>query len=73
VYTSLRKYEIIQLVQPKNSYSVLDEMVQHVEGLVQSLALPYRILKLCGGDMGFTSALTYDFEYIAQPSNAGWK
>ena len=56
------KVEIIQLVHPKNSYSVLDEMVQHVEGLVQSLALPYRILKLCGGDMGFTSALTYDFE-----------
>jgi seryl-tRNA synthetase len=56
------KVEIIQLVNPKNSYSVLDEMVQHVEGLVQSLALPYRILKLCGGDMGFTSALTYDFE-----------
>ena len=56
------KVEIIQLVNPKNSYSVLEEMVQHVEGLVQSLALPYRILKLCGGDMGFTSALTYDFE-----------
>jgi len=56
------KVEIIQLVHPRNSYSVLDEMVQHVEGLVQSLALPYRILKLCGGDMGFTSALTYDFE-----------
>lgn len=56
------KVEIIQIVHPKNSYSVLDEMVQHVEGLVQSLNLPYRILKLCGGDMGFTSALTYDFE-----------
>jgi len=56
------KVEIVQLVYPKYSYSVLDEMVHHVEGLVQSLALPYRILKLCGGDMGFTSALTYDFE-----------
>jgi seryl-tRNA synthetase len=56
------KVEIVQLVNPKYSYSVLDEMVQHVEGLVQSLGLPYRILKLCGGDMGFTSALTYDFE-----------
>ncbi|TKK70901.1 serine--tRNA ligase [Ilyomonas limi] len=56
------KVEIIQLVLPKYSYNVLDEMVHHVEGLVQSLALPYRILKLCGGDMGFTSALTYDFE-----------
>lgn len=56
------KVEIVQLVYPQYSYSVLDEMVHHVEGLVQSLALPYRILKLCGGDMGFTSALTYDFE-----------
>lgn len=56
------KVEIIQLVHPKYSYSVLDEMVHHVEGLIQSLLLPYRILKLCGGDMGFTSALTYDFE-----------
>jgi len=59
------KVEIIQLVNPKYSYSVLDEMVQHVEGLVQSLGLPYRILKLCGGDMGFTSALTYDFEVFS--------
>ena len=59
------KVEIIQLVHPKYSYSVLDEMVQHVEGLVQSLGLPYRILKLCGGDMGFTSALTYDFEVFS--------
>ncbi len=56
------KVEIIQLVHPASSYHVLDEMVHHVEGLIQSLALPYRILKLCGGDMGFTSALTYDFE-----------
>lgn len=56
------KVEIIQLVQPDKSYQVLDEMVAHVEKLVQSLELPYRILRLCGGDMGFTSALTYDFE-----------
>ena len=56
------KVEIIQLVQPEKSYEVLEEMVSHVEKLLQSLHLPYRILKLCGGDMGFTSALTYDFE-----------
>jgi seryl-tRNA synthetase len=56
------KVEIIQLVHPEKSYEVLEEMVNHVEKLLQSLELPYRILKLCGGDMGFTSALTYDFE-----------
>jgi seryl-tRNA synthetase len=54
--------EVVQLVHPDKSYAALDEMVAHVEGLVQSLGLPYRILRLCGGDMGFTSALTYDFE-----------
>ena len=56
------KVEIIQLVDPAKSYDILEEMVAHVEKLLQSLELPYRILKLCGGDMGFTSALTYDFE-----------
>ncbi|MEY4703643.1 MAG: hypothetical protein RIR96_1540 [Bacteroidota bacterium] len=56
------KVEIIQLVRPEGSYDVLNEMVAHVEQLLQSLELPYRILRLCGGDMGFTSALTYDFE-----------
>lgn len=56
------KVEIIQLVHPDKSYEVLEQMVSHIEKLVQSLELPYRILKLCGGDMGFTSALTYDFE-----------
>ena len=56
------KVEVIQLVQPGKSYAVLEEMVDHVEKLLQSLELPYRILRLCGGDMGFTSALTYDFE-----------
>ena len=56
------KVEIIQLVHPDGSYNVLEEMVAHVEGLLQSLQLPYRILQLCGGDTGFTSALTYDFE-----------
>ena len=56
------KVELVQLVHPDQSYIVLDQMVEHVEKLLQSLELPYRILRLCGGDMGFTSALTYDFE-----------
>src|SRR5580692_1322516 len=56
------KVEIVQLVHPATSYDVLEEMVSHVERLLQSLDLPYRILRLCGGDMGFTSAMTYDFE-----------
>lgn len=56
------KVEIIQIVQPSKSFEVLDEMVKHVEALLQSLELPYRILRLCGGDMGFASAITYDFE-----------
>ncbi len=56
------KVELVQLVHPDKSYGVLDDMVTHVEKLVQSLGLPYRILRLCGGDMSFASALTYDFE-----------
>ncbi len=56
------KVEIVQIVPPSDSYDVLEEMVAHVESLVKSLELPYRILRLCGGDLGFTSALTYDFE-----------
>ncbi len=56
------KVEIIQIVHPDQSHVILDQMVAHVEGLVQSLGLPYRILRLCGGDMGFASAITYDFE-----------
>jgi len=63
------KVEIIQMVHPENSYTVLDEMVAHVENLIQSLELPYRILRLCGGDMGFTSALTYDFEVFSTAQN----
>ena len=59
------KVEVIQIVQPEKSYDVLEEMVNHVEALLQSLKLPYRILKLCGGDMGFASALTYDFEVFS--------
>ncbi len=56
------KIELVQLVQGERSYEVLDEMVLHVEKLIQSLGLQYRILRLCGGDMSFASALTYDFE-----------
>ncbi len=59
------KVEIIQIVEPSTSYTVLDEMVAHVEKLLLSLQLPYRILRLCGGDMGFTSAITYDFEVFS--------
>ena len=56
------KVEIIQLTHPAKSFEALDQMVLHVEKLLQSLELPYRILRLCGGDMSFTSAITYDFE-----------
>lgn len=56
------KVEVVQIVHPEKSYEVLQEMVKHVEGLLIKLGLPYRILTLCGGDLGFTSALTYDFE-----------
>lgn len=56
------KVEIVQVVEADKSYAALEEMLNHVERLLQSLKLPYRILRLCGGDMSFTSALTYDFE-----------
>ena len=56
------KVEIVRLELPENSYAALDEMVAHVESLVLGLGLRYRILRLCGGDMSFTSAITYDFE-----------
>ncbi len=59
------KVEIVQLAHPSTSYQQLEEMVSHVERLLQSLELPYRILRLCGGDMSFTSALTYDFEVFS--------
>ncbi len=59
------KVEIIQIVEPGKSYAVLDEMVAHVEKLLELLELPYRILRLCGGDMGFASAITYDFEVFS--------
>ncbi len=60
------KVEIVQVSHPSDSYDKLDEMVAHVEGIVQKLGLPYRILRLCGGDMSFTSALTYDFEVYSE-------
>ncbi len=56
------KVEIVRIARPENSYAALDEMVAHVESLVNELGLKYRILRLCGGDMSFTSAITYDFE-----------
>ena len=56
------KVEIVRIEKPEDSYAALDEMVAHVESIVKSLGLPYRILRLCGGDMSFTSAITYDFE-----------
>lgn len=56
------KVEIVRIAHPDHSYESLDEMVAHVESLVAKLELPYRILRLCGGDMSFTSAMTYDFE-----------
>ena len=60
------KVEIVQLSLPEHSYEALDGMVAHVEGIVRSLGLPYRILRLCGGDMSCTSALTYDFEVYSE-------
>lgn len=59
------KVEIVRLSHPDHSYEALDEMVAHVRGLVEKLELPFRIVRLCGGDMSFTSALTYDFEVFA--------
>ena len=56
------KVEIVRVEKPEESYAALEEMIAHVEDLVKSLGLPYRILRLCGGDMSFTSAITYDFE-----------
>ena len=59
------KVEIVQIQHADKSYETLEEMVNHVETLVKKLELPYRIVRLCGGDMGFSSALTYDFEVFA--------
>ncbi len=59
------KVELVQITKPEHSYQTLDTMVEHVKGLLQKLELPYRILRLCGGDMSFNSALTYDFEVFS--------
>jgi len=59
------KVEIVRIEHPDNSYAALDEMVEHVKEILRELKLPYRILRLCGGDLGFTSALTYDFEVFS--------
>ena len=56
------KVEIVRIEHPDRSYEALDQMVEHVKGILNELKLPYRILRLCGGDLGFTSAITYDFE-----------
>lgn len=63
------KVEILRIEHPERSYQALDEMVEHVKTLLDELKLPYRILKLCGGDLGFTSALTYDFEVYSTAQN----
>lgn len=56
------KVEIVRIEKPENSYAVLEEMVAHIQSILEDLELPYRILRLCGGDTGFASAMTYDFE-----------
>ena len=60
------KVEIVRIEKPENSYQVLDEMVAHVKNILEELELPFRIVRLCGGDLGFTSALTYDFEVYSK-------
>ncbi len=59
------KVEIVRIEHPDHSYAALEGMVEHVKGILQELGLPYRILRLCGGDLGFTAALTYDFEVFS--------
>jgi len=59
------KVEIVRIEHPENSYKALDDMIEHVKGILRELRLPFRILRLCGGDLGFTSALTYDFEVFS--------
>ncbi|MFT7330000.1 MAG: seryl-tRNA synthetase [Roseivirga sp.] len=59
------KVEIVRIEHPSNSYQALDGMVDHIKGILQELELPYRILRLCGGDLGFTAALTFDFEVFS--------
>jgi len=59
------KVEIVRIEHPDNSYKALDGMVEHIKGILRELKMPYRILRLCGGDLGFTAALTYDFEVFS--------
>ncbi|MFD0931424.1 serine--tRNA ligase [Psychroflexus salinarum] len=59
------KVELVNIVKPEDSYKVLDNMVEHVKSILRDLKLPYRVLRLCGGDLGFTSALTFDFELFS--------
>jgi seryl-tRNA synthetase len=63
------KVEILRVEHPENSYNALDEMVNHVKSIINSLKLPFRILNLCGSDLGFTSCLTYDFELYSAGQN----
>jgi seryl-tRNA synthetase len=63
------KVEIVQITLPEKSYEALEEMSSYIQGLLQKLELPYRVLRLCGGDMGFTSALTYDMEVYSTGQN----
>ena len=65
------KVEIVQIVSPEKSYSILDEMCNYVEELLKNLKLPYRKIRLCSGDLGFTSAMTYDFE-VFSPGQKKW-
>ena len=60
------KVEIVRIEKPENSYKVLDEMVAHIKNILEELELPFRVVRLCGGDLGFTSALTYDFEVYSK-------
>jgi seryl-tRNA synthetase len=63
------KVEIVRIEKPEDSYKVLDEMVEHIKTILEELELPFRIIRLCGGDLGFTSALTYDFEVYSKAQN----
>ena len=65
------KVEIVQIVSPEKSYSILDEMCNYVEELLKNLKLPYRKIRLCSGDLGITSAMTYDFE-VFSPGQKKW-
>ena len=65
------KVEIVRIEHPDRSYEALDQMVEHVKGILNELKLPYRILRLCGGDLGFTSAITYDFE-VSSTAQEKW-